>query len=164
MDLVPCIHCRRHVGVFETTCPFCARSAPEQRPQLAFAGRLTRAAIFSAAVVACDSKPAAPTPAPIPAQSDGAIDDDLEKMLDVDRNTADRPAPPVTDAGLPDATVAVAAPDAGISDEQRKADEQAKRLRKQKALEHQKELERQRIRIQVNNKPYGAPPARRRVV
>ena len=174
MDLVPCVHCRRHVGVSETTCPFCARTVSPQRPQFAFAGRLTRAAIFSAAVVGCDSKSTS-KPAPAPEQHEhgsaaGSGSDDLEKMLDSDGHVVDHPA--AVDAAVPDgAAVAEAADAGGPSDAGvlttsmiKQRAKELERLRMQKDRKRQEDLERNNIRIQVNNKPYGAPPARRRVV
>jgi hypothetical protein len=113
MDLVPCVHCNRHVGVTETKCPFCGRSVSIQRPQFAFARKLTRAAIFSAAVVACDSKSTKPSPAPPPQAGSATGSEDLEKMLDADQRTVDHPAPR-TDAGAIDAEAMAAMADAGL--------------------------------------------------
>lgn len=179
MELVPCVHCRRHVGVSETMCPFCRRAASPQRPQFAFAGKLTRAAIFSAAVVGCDPKTAKPTPAPVPQQTGSATgsgSDDLEKMLDADQRTVDHPAP-VSDGGTLDAETVAATTDAGtgsgavaktpeeIRDRKemiRKDAERAQERLRKRQLEQQKVLPDERV--QHNAKPYGAPPARRRVV
>ena len=175
---MPCVYCSRHVGVTETKCPFCRRGISVQRPQFAFASKLTRAAIFSAAVVACDSKTAKPTPAPVPPQAGSATgsgSDDLEKMLDADGRTVDHPAP-VTDAGALDAESMAAVADAGldagvkatvvrtpeeIRERQEKVRLDAERVQ-EKVLKNREKQE--QLRIQQNAKPYGAPPARRRVV
>lgn len=55
IDLRPCPACRRHVGVDEAACPFCAApiaAAPGPTGRRAAGGRLTRAAIFAGAVAA----------------------------------------------------------------------------------------------------------------
>lgn len=187
MDLVPCVHCKRHVGVTETACPFCATSLPPQRSQFAFAARLTRAAIFSAAAVtagACkDSskssaalQPTAGSAAPGSAAGSGSADD-LEKMLDADGRTVDHPAPVAADAGADGDAAVAAATDAGVPGDAGIDEAKRKEIIREKRVDrdlqdkdedvrrrHQRELERQKIKIQVNNKPYGAPPARRRVV
>jgi len=53
MLLRVCVHCRRHVGVSESACPFCRAElvAARPRPTVA-AARLGRAAIFAGATVA----------------------------------------------------------------------------------------------------------------
>lgn len=184
MDLVPCVHCKRHVGETETTCPFCATALPPQRSQLAFAARLTRAAIFSAAAVsagACkDSskssaalQPTAGSAATGSATGSGSGSaDDLEKMLDANPATVDHPAA-VTDGGVADAALADAGTpgDAGTMDEatrkeiiRKKREDQGLKQGDDIRKQRQQELEKHRIKIQVNNKPYGAPPARRRIV
>lgn len=175
MELVPCVHCSRHVGVTETNCPFCRRGISVQRPQFAFASKLTRAAIFSAAVVACDSKTAKPTPAPVPTQAGSATgsgSDDLEKMLDADGRTVER-ADRVTDAGAAEAMAAVSdgGLDGGVAatirtpEEIRERKEQVRRDAEIVQEKVRKNREKQEeLRIQHNAKPYGAPPARRRVV
>jgi carboxypeptidase family protein len=52
MLLRVCVHCRRHVGASETACPFCRTqlAPPATRPALA-AARLGRAAIFAGATI-----------------------------------------------------------------------------------------------------------------
>jgi hypothetical protein len=176
MELVTCVHCRRHVGVRETVCPFCASALPAQRPQhVPLRGRLSRAAIFSAAaaLVGCDSKPS--TPAPVPAHGSGSGSgsaDDLEKMLDVDQHVVDHPAPPAdaaVDAIAIAATVDAGVPvDAGVDPavvaEQRRRREAERKRREQERLRREQQLIDQQIMRQNVAKPYGAPPARRRVV
>jgi hypothetical protein len=174
MELVPCNVCRRHVSVAESACPFCAAAVPAQRARrFAPSGRITRAAVFSAALVGCETKQEAPKPAPSPQQQGS---DDLEKLLDDDHHIADRPTPPPADAAVAaDATaIATGALDAGVPADAGvdQAALAAKRERQRKLREEQerkrKEIERQ---LAVPNpdwhnipKPYGAPPARRRVV
>lgn len=172
MELVLCAACRRHVATTERTCPFCASAVPVQRPQRARAVSLTRAAIFSAAALAsgCESKK--PAPAPVPAQGSGAgtNNDDLEKMLDSEGHVADVPTidSGLVDAGLVDAPLADASVpvDAGMSDEQK---QRIQRQRDQRRREiEQRKLEQQQRELQIQQremaKPYGAPPARRRIV
>lgn len=178
MELAPCGACRRHVAAGEVRCPFCGSTAL-QRPQRAMPrGRLTRAAIFSAALVACESSPEAPRPAPSgPVQGS----DDLEKLLDVDQRVVDRP-PPVdampADAAShvasspPDAGRAAAPIDAGvdplIAERRRRERERRERERRERDEQLRREQEEQK-QLQLDDmrhhaKPYGAPPARRRVV
>lgn len=181
MELVPCIVCRRHVSVGETTCPFCAAAVPVQRARrFAPSGRITRAAVFSAALVGCETKPETPKAAPAP-QHEGS--DDLEQLLDGDRHVADRPAPPRADASVPaDATaIAVTAVDAGMRPDagvdakllaaKREKQQREKRERERREREERERIERQLDEQTLRNpdwqiqaKPYGAPPARRRVV
>jgi len=184
MELVPCVRCHRHVRDREAVCPFCASALPVQVPQRAFPrGRLTRAAIFSAAaLVACESKQSSPAPAPAPAPARGSqgSGDDLEKMLDVDQHVVDHPAPVDAAASADAATTIAAAVDAGVPadagiDQQalnrRKAEQELRRRReerdRQRMLEQERELDQQQKVMQTIHeqaKPYGAPPARRRVV
>lgn len=184
MELVPCNVCRRHVSVGEATCPFCAAAVPVQRARrFAPGGRITRAAVFSAALVGCESKPEeSPTAAPAP-QHEGS--DDLEQLLDGDRHVVDRPAPRA-DAAVAfvpaDATaIAASAIDAGVRadagvDQRALAAKREKQQRDKREREQRERQERERIERllddqtvrnpdwQINAKPYGAPPARRRVV
>lgn len=45
--LQPCLACRRHVRVSETTCPFCQTAMPEAAPRPMPTQRLGRAATFA---------------------------------------------------------------------------------------------------------------------
>lgn len=176
MELVLCGGCRRHVDSRETTCPFCA-AAVTARPQRAFLrGRLSRAAVFSAALVACESKQSPPAPAPVPQQQGS---DDLETMLDGDQHVADQARVPVapttpTDASLADAgAIETATADAGVPADagmdrakilELKLEKDRRRREKRR-----KKMEEQLVQPppydQINiPKPYGAPPARRRLV
>jgi hypothetical protein len=173
MDLVPCNACRRHVSVSEATCPFCAAAVPVQRARrFAPRGRITRAAVFSAALVGCESKQEPPKPTPAPQQQGS---DDLEKLLDDDHHVADRPAPPTDAAIAADATaIASGALDAGVPADAG-VDQKALAAKREKQRKLREERERKRKEIeeqlvvpnpdwQIQAKPYGAPPARRRVV
>jgi hypothetical protein len=167
-DLRVCPVCDRHVDVRERACPFCASALPPGRARrIVLAGRVSRAMVFGAALVACgDDPPAQPAPAPV----QQGTDDDLEKMLDTQgAQRAPDPAAPI-DAALADAAeVDAAVPDAGVdaaAERKRKADLAEKR-RKQQRERERKELEEQKRMVEErihNAKPYGAPPARRRVV
>ena len=148
-QLVPCPTCRRHVSTREMTCPFCAHALPPARAQhIVLLGRVSRAAVFSAALAACsDDKPKPPAPAP----TQGS--DDLEQLLDQQPQAVEH-APPIdapidapSDAALVDAGVP---PDAGI-------------VKKKKRVRQETITVPPPDRIQ-NAKPYGAPPARRRIV
>jgi hypothetical protein len=49
MQLEPCAHCKRHVAVDATKCPFCAAPIVASPPRTALVGRWSRAAIFAGA-------------------------------------------------------------------------------------------------------------------
>lgn len=140
----------------EVACPFCATASPEQRPQHAYAKKLTRAAIFSAAVVGCSSKEQLkPAPPPPPEQTRT-----VEQPPPADAASADAPeaVAATADAGVP--------VDAGLDPEV--AAEQRKR--RMEGLRRQEQIEKERAKTgtlseqKLPAKPYGAPPARRRVV
>jgi hypothetical protein len=62
MDFVPCARCRRHVAALEDACPFCGTSrTPIRRALVVKPGRLSRAAVF-AGLAACYTS--GPPPAP----------------------------------------------------------------------------------------------------
>ena len=147
----PCPACKRHVATREIACPFCAHRFTPRAQQIALVGRVSRAAVFSAALAACSNdKP--PAPAPPPAHGS----DDLEKLLDHDDRTVEHPAPPI-DAGVPEPDAAIVdagAPDAGTPDA-------GVVIKKKKKLQQQETI---KIEQREMAKPYGAPPARRRVV
>lgn len=144
-DLQPCKACARHVRADDDACPFC--QAPirhrDVRPQLP-GGRLTRAAVFAGAIGAigaCDknAEPAAPQTPPT-ATTDAAA------------ARADAAAAVIADAAIPDAAL----PDAALPD----AAPKKKRPRaKPDAAVKLSHPDRAPI-----PKPYGAPPARRRLV
>lgn len=151
--LAPCPACKRHIATHERACPFCAHALPVLRAEhKSVIGRVTRAAVFSAALAACSNdKPKQPPPAP----AQGS--DDLEKMLDHDGHTVDHAAvPPPADAAIvePDAAVVDAGlpPDAGV----------VKKKKKKKVEQVQETIT--PIDPRHLAKPYGAPPARRRIV
>lgn len=74
-DLRPCPECRRHVRADESACPFCAAALEPAAPAALPVGRLTRAAVFTAGVVAagagCGGKTA---PAQDPIDNTATID------------------------------------------------------------------------------------------
>lgn len=67
MLLHPCVQCRRHVADSDAACPFCdaARARPARPRARPLVGRISRAAVF-AGLTACwtSSKPTAAEPAP----------------------------------------------------------------------------------------------------
>ncbi|MDB4956378.1 MAG: hypothetical protein JWO36_3947 [Myxococcales bacterium] len=159
VELVPCPQCHRHVAVGEAACPFCG-AAPRLAPKrLTLGGRLSRAAVFaSATLVACSKKEEAPKPPPVETVKQEAPPPAAD-------------APPAIDAQLVDAAVAAeppadAAVDAGVPKKHRRRLE-----RGHKRIE---QLEKQPDEVQGADvgsvdrgaccKPYGAPPARRRLV
>ena len=165
-EMTPCSACARHVKHDETACPFCGAPFVAPAPRSArVVGRVTRAAIFSAALVACGKHD---EPKPQPRGSAENLDQDFNQVLgsaEVQHAPADAAV-----ALAPDAAV-----DAGKTDEERTRElqqaQEQKELQKQHADEERRrrELEQQRVRQQQDNmmhnaKPYGAPPARRRVV
>ena len=163
--LVPCPACKRHVATREIACPFCAAALPVQRARHALVlGRVTRAAVFSAAVIACDSDKPAPAPAPTaPTPAQGS--DDLERLLD--DPAAPRVAPPV-DAALADAQVDAPLVDAGVPDAARldAGVAKKKKIQKQRDPDNLEDVKIQQERLDQRHlaKPYGAPPVRRRIV
>jgi hypothetical protein len=161
-------------------CPFCAATlSPGVARNVVLRGRLTRAAVFGAALVvgACGNKT---DNAPKPAQ--GSSDPkELERMLDepIGREPTAHAAP--IDAAVDAAAIAAAIdagvpPDAGpdaaaiarrVAAERKRRDaELRKRIEEeQREAERLRELQQQQQQQQFHNaKPYGAPPARRRLV
>jgi hypothetical protein len=126
---------------------------------------VTRAAVFSAALVACGGKKDAP-PSPKTGSAEH-LDQDFNQLL----GSAEGSAAPQAAA---DAAVAVDAAlpiDAGLSDEERtrqlqraQQEQQDQQRKKQQQQEQQRQQEIQRQDWHNVAKPYGAPPARRRVV
>lgn len=165
-DLAPCPACKRHVRIGVASCPFCAAALPVLRARNFAPGALTRAAIFTAALAGCQSKSNAPNPTAGSAAAGSAV-----------QQVADDAAPaPVADAAEAmgsasgSAGSAAVADDAGIADAgvaddagagSGSAAAEALRKRKLDRL-HQK---RDKVDIERHMaKPYGAPPARRRIV
>ena len=174
-ELDTCRGCKRHVLASETSCPFCGsylvyKISSVQRPKLI--GRVSRAAVFSAGLAAACS---GDKPKEAPARgSAGSGSDDLEKLLDQQPREVEHPAPPIDAAESIALSIDAAVIDAGIDiAAQKKLDE--KKLADKKKREHdrreaerrrreQEELERLRQDQLHNAMPYGAPPARRRIV
>jgi hypothetical protein len=166
-ELAACPSCKRHVATRETTCPFCRRALPQLYAQyVRLIGRASRAAVFSAALVACSSDD---KPKQAPAQGS----DDLEKLLEYQPRPVEPVAPPIDAPEAIVVSVDAAVPDAGVDEaeakrlaaEKKKLADRKRReaeRREQEALQRrQDDLERWRMQ---NAKPYGAPPARRRIV
>lgn len=164
--LRPCVSCKRHVRVAAISCPFCNASLPRGGDRYSIPGAFTRAAVFAAALAGCSDHQQPPAPA-----SGSAVqsDDDLEKLLDYQPRTADHP---IHDAAPIDAPVQVAEPvdaampvDAGVDQQALlKKKREQERLRR---IEQQRRQQEERLRVQdhqIEAMPYGAPPARRRVV
>jgi hypothetical protein len=191
MTLRPCPGCRRHVAIGELACPFCAHALPAGAPPppRRVLGRVSRAAVFGAALAACDQPPAPSTPPstpPAPAPGSAADLAELEQLLDGDPAGRSRPSATPVDAGSVDAAVLLLAapddaamPDAAPSDAERKrlaaeherrrelskrAHEAARRMREEELRRQKEEEVRKQVEMRHMPKPYGAPPARRRVV
>ncbi|HUS29615.1 MAG TPA: hypothetical protein VMZ53_13975 [Kofleriaceae bacterium] len=154
MELSPCPACKRHVRIAAASCPFCATRLPVLQARRAIPRSLTRAAIFSAALAGCQTKQSAPAPsagsaAPIVAP----------------------PAPVADAADMPitgsNAGSAVVADDASVAADAAAAGSGVGSALRQEKLHRLKEKRTQHIKIPDERqmaKPYGAPPARRRVV
>lgn len=162
LELVPCPACRRHIALDERSCPFCGAAIRVARAPRFVPRALTRAAVFSAALAACESgsRTTAPTSAPVPQQG-SAADDDLEKMLDTDQRVVEHPVqtpppPQVIDAGVPvpiDAAVVDSTPKRTKTRTKKQDTKKAVDIVPDEIIDHRRLA-----------KPYGAPPARRRVV
>ena len=77
-DLRPCTSCRRHVATTTRTCPFCETDLPKARDRPWILGRLSRAAAFTSLTLGsgCWHEPASTgttTPPPVVKQAAGAI-------------------------------------------------------------------------------------------
>jgi hypothetical protein len=163
-SLAPCPSCKRHVRVGVASCPFCATSLPVLRARNSVPRALTRAAIFSAALAGCQTKSKAPSPsagsATAPVQH---VADDAAPAPVADAAEAMGSATGSAGSATGSAGSAAVADDAGLADagvgsadalKQRKLDRLHEK-RDRKTIDH---VERQMA------KPYGAPPARRRIV
>jgi hypothetical protein len=129
----------------------------------------TRAAVFSAALAGCSDH----KPPPTPTQGSAAqSDEELEKLLDYQPRTADHP---IHDAAPVDAAVQIAEPvdaavpvDAGVDQQallkKKREQERLRRIEQQRREQEQLQQVEVREHDHINAKPYGAPPARRRVV
>ena len=179
--MTPCPECARHVRDEDAACPFCgAAIVAAPRPRVQLVGRVTRAAVFSAALVACGGKKDEAKPAP-PAGSAEHLDQDFNQLLGSAEGSAQPHAaegsalPGALDAGLAAvATDAQVALDAGLSDEERTRQlqheqERVEQQRRQRVEQEQRQRMLDEQRVQQRDwhnvaKPYGAPPARRRIV
>jgi hypothetical protein len=132
-DLQPCPACSRHVTRAESSCPFCAAviapAAPRERPFQ----RMSRAAVFGAALAssACGGKHKQEATTPDP---------DREQEMHVQHHPCSEPDPEQ------------------VKELEKKRDDAKTDEEKQAA---QRELDEAKMPVCA---PYGAPPARRRVV
>jgi hypothetical protein len=137
-ELRPCTQCRRHVRVDARACPFCSVALSAGEPRTLPVGRLTRAAVFAGAMLAssCGSSQSKPD------TGQGAH---MPPPAPPDAAIADASPPPDAtppDAMPPDAAAKVKRPprpDAAVPTKPIYPDHQIP-------------------------KPYGAPPARNRLV
>lgn len=153
MELAPCPSCKRHVRLGVVSCPFCASALPALRARTFIPRAITRAAIFSAALAGCQDKKSTPAPA-----AGSAMGSALGSAAAV---VPDDAPPPVADTAVStadDAAVADAGTESGSAAAMEKAKAQKIRLEKDKK---DADFLKQR---QHMAKPYGAPPARRRIV
>lgn len=136
IDLRPCPSCRRHASVDEAACPFCAAPLAAAAPaaRRVAAGRLTRAAIFAGAVAASGCGSSEPKTDGV----EGGGDQVLEQQLPADAGST----------GGGDEVMISAPADAAVTPVE---------------TEEQDELRRVRDPNDVPM-PYGAPPARSRLV
>jgi hypothetical protein len=159
-ELAVCPQCKRHVRVSAASCPFCAIALSGLRARNVIPRSFTRAAIFSAALAGCGEhkKPPAPTAgsaigsaaAPVAADAAPGPGSDVGSNAG---STAGSDALAPADAG----SVA----DAGTADAGRGSAANSAQLKEERdAL--RKKIHEDRIRQMA--KPYGAPPARRRIV
>lgn len=156
-ELAVCPQCKRHVRVVAAQCPFCATALVGLRARNVIPRAFTRAAIFSAALAGCHDHKKAPEPtagsaigsAPAPVAADAAAG----PGSDTSGSNAGSPvnAFATADAGPADAGVAT---DARPPIDPKVLKQERDELRKKIREEHLKQM----------NKPYGAPPARRRIV
>jgi hypothetical protein len=155
MTLQPCVACGRHVRVEDAACPFCGAPVDEAEPRPSLRGRVSRAAVFAAAsLAACgshDAKPAEGSADNVMVSGYGAAPVPLDKR---DAAVADAPAAVAIDAApvaAPvDAPVDAAPIDAAPIDAAPRRDAGAAHP--------------DAGPIHHIAKPYGAPPARRRIV
>src|SRR6185369_12261770 len=103
-QLVPCVHCARHVRVAEVRCPFCRGVLPGEAPARAGRGRMSRAAMLAVGATLA-SAPAGCADDP-PTRNDAGLSmsDASDSSAPADGGGAD------ADAALPDA---ITLPDAG---------------------------------------------------
>jgi hypothetical protein len=159
-DLRPCTECSRHVRVDEAACPFCGgdNTAPFTPPRIP-TGRLTRAAIFASALATGGAAACGTNPEPVDPTDDQTTGDD--KIMQQDgttdtTNTTPAPTPDAMMAAPPaavDAMMAAQPPppapvDAGV------------------AIDTNTDVVPDKVEWNPNHipKPYGAPPARKRLV
>src|SRR6476659_5683807 len=112
--MTPCSRCARHVRHHETACPFCGAEFAAAPPRtFTVVGRVTRAAVFSAALVAC-TKHEEPKPAPHTGSAE-KLDQDFNQLL----GSAEPQVAHTSDAAAAADAAKVAVPVDAMSDEER---------------------------------------------
>lgn len=145
-ELAPCETCRRHIRVSESACPFCeGQTLPRSRRSPARRALLTGALVGASALGCSDERPATQAPPPVAAPPPAVV--------------IDAALPNPIDAALVEPTDA-SAPDAGA------ADAALAKKRKKKATRNgpKDSINLLPDRTPPPPMPYGAPPARRRLV
>ena len=155
-ELAVCPQCKRHVRVASAACPFCAAALSGLRARNVIPRALTRAAIFSAALAGCHDhkKPPAATAGSAIGSASAPV-------------AADAAPGPGSDVGsnAGSAVNAFAPVDAGSVVDAGAADAGLGAIDKVKMKEERDALRKKIHENRVHTaKPYGAPPARRRVV
>ncbi len=134
-SLHPCQHCQRHIRASESACPFCSARVGS-RP-LAKAALLATA-LAGASTLGCADKKSEPAQIPTSVPVTAPVSDAMSA-------TPADAAVAIADAGAPDSGV----PDAAVAKKKKKKHEVLKVEEPQRVLPPM---------------PYGAPPARRRLV
>ena len=152
-ELQPCEACRRHIRITEQACPFCAEQVARRSPLGSARSVILASALAGASALGCsDERPA--TKAPPPVDEPVAVEKPVEDDPLVAMPYGAPPPPVIADA----APVADAAPDAGAPDA---AAKKKKRKAKTKVIKAPKP---DPAPVPIPNMPYGAPPARHRIV
>ena len=151
IDLRPCSRCRRHVRFADESCPFCGAALAAPVAHRIPRGRLSRAAVFASAatLAACGGKKEEQAKPPAGSGSATGSAEAVPAAAD---------AAPTPDAALADAAEAAPAdaaapPDAG--DLHKPIDKKHVKKKPDEAAHPP---------VHPNPKPYGAPPARKRIV
>lgn len=156
-ELAVCPQCKRHVRVATASCPFCATALSGLRARNVIPRAFTRAAIFSAALAGCGEhkKPPAPTAGSAIGSAAAPVAADAEPGPGSDTGSNAGSAVNAFAAADAGAVVDGGTPDAG------RGSADAKKLKEERDTLRKKIRE---DRLRQMAKPYGAPPARRRIV
>lgn len=154
-ELQVCEACRRHIRVSERVCPFCTEQVTKRSPLGAARNVILASALAGASAMACsDERPATKAPPPVdePASTPAsdaaaakAADDTIPAMP-----YGAPPPPPIADAAPADA----GAVDAAVAKKQKKRKAKSKVIKSPLPAPMP----------DPPPMPYGAPPARRRMV